>query len=341
MSENVFNIIQIGPQSGTFAAPGAAAAAAYLFPVEGQVAFDLDRASAYPQQDRGRNARNTAGVGYHGLRAAGCTLPSQVRFEDIDLLLELVAAGGVAPSGAGPYTRAYVIEAVSPTLVPATIEGGNTDSTVSQQRLLSCLVNSLTLGFPDLTAPGAYPWTVSAEVFALDRETNNLTGSLGVKGAGVLETVQGHLTRLYEGTTATAFASLAELAGSLKSFTMTINRNLARRAYGSASDIATGFGFTDMTNVTGEAKVGISSTAKTDFLDIWNAAAPAALGERRWRVQASGTGTKKFTVDLRVGIMAVPIDDVDGERVFRVTFEVADDSTLNGLGQITTINSVA
>ena len=43
-----------------------------------------------------------------------------------------------------------------------------------------------------------------------------------------------------------------------------------------------------MSSATFEAKVAVSSTSKSDFHDIWNAAAPASLGERRWRVKALG-----------------------------------------------------
>jgi hypothetical protein len=338
-SENVFNIIQFGPQSGTAYAPGTAVPATKLIPIEAPVQFLLDRASSYPKQDRGRNVRNSAGTGYHGVRGADATIPGQLHFEDIIDFLEMHYAGGIVPTGVGPYTWIYPFEAVTPTLIPRTIEGGNTDAAQAQQRLDSCLVDSLTLGFPDIVAPGAYPWTLSAAIYALDREISALTGSLSPRAG--LETVQGHLSRLYEGTTATVFASLAELTGSLKSFTMTTNRNLARRAYGSASDVATRFGFKDLSTGTVEAKIGISATSKTDFHDIWNVASPASLGERRWRIQAAGTGTKMFTIDMRVGITAVPYDDVDGERVFKVTGEIVDDSTLSAPAQITVVNSIA
>lgn len=338
-SENVFNLVQFGAQAGTAYVPGSPVAATVLWPVESPVAFDLDRSSQYPKQDRGRNVRNSAGTGYHGIRGASTTLAGQVRFEDVHDILEMIFAGGVAASGAGPYTRVYPFEALTPTLVPRTIEGGNTDTVQSQMRLDSCLVDSLTIGFPDIVAPGAYPWTLSASIVALDRENIALTaGQVARTG---LETVQGHLTRLYEGTTATVFASLTELTGHLKSFTATFNRNLARRAYGGATDVPDHFGFKDMSIATFEAKVAVSATSKTDFHDIWNAAAPASLGERRWRLKAAGTGTKAFTLDLRAGIMAVPYDDVDGERVFKVTGEMADDSTLSAMAQITTISGIA
>jgi hypothetical protein len=445
VSENVFDVVQMGAQSGSFNAPGSAVPATLLFPVEAPINIELDRASTYPKQDRGRNARNTAGQGYHGLRGSSSSLPGEVAFEDIMDILEMHFAGGVVPSGSNPYTWLYPFEADAPTIVPRTIQNGNKDSAESQARMISALVDSLTIGFEALTAPGAYPWTLSASLIGLDRDISALTagvagtnevqtititatggtftlsflgvatgaiafdatgatiqtalraissingahvtvaGAAGgphmitfignfaasdqpliVVGAGSLtggtatlvettkgvvptavagrtgrETVQGHLTRLYEGTTGTAFASLTEIAGSLKSYTQTTNRNLARRAYGSSSDQAVRFGFSDMSTGTFEANVGISPTAKSDFHDIWNAAAPAALGERRWRVKAIGTGTKVFQIDARVGIMAVPFDDVDGERVFKVTGEFVDDSTLGAPLAATIVNAIA
>ncbi len=337
-SENVFNIIQIGAQSGTAYAPGSAVAATFKYPVEAPVAFDLNRGSVFAAWDLGRNARNAPGSGFHGLREATATLPAQVRFEDLAPILEMHAAGGIVASGGGPYTRVYVCEVGTPTLIPATIQGGNTDTSQSQARLVSALVDTLTIGFPDIVVPGAYPWTLSAGLLAIDREISALTGSLSARTG--LETVQGHLTRLYEGTTGTAFGALGELGQSLKSFTMTSNRNLALRAYGSADDKAIRFGFKSMSTATFELKIGISADAKTDFHDVWNSSG-GALGERRFRIQASGSGTKAFTIDLRAGITAVPWDDVDGERVYKVTGEMVDDATLNGLWQATLVNSIA
>ncbi len=449
MSENVFNIVQLGAQAGTPYAPGTAVAATVLLPVESPVAFDLDRASQYPKQDRGRNARNSAGQGFHGVRGSGCTLPGQASFEDMMDLLEMHACGGVTPTGGSPYVWVYPFEATTPTQVPRTIEGGNTDASQTQMRLTSCLIDVLTMGFPDIVAPGAFPWTYSATVLGFDREisalttsgagtdeiqtitivadggtwtasfngattaplaynisaadlqtalralstinganvtcgggpgaTNPLTvtfvGSLakanvpmivtsatgltgtphtaavvestpGVPATAVaartgMEIMQGHLTTLYEGTTATAFASLAELPGHLKAYTQTTTRNWARRAYGGATDVPTKFGMKEMGGGTFEAKVAVSATSKSDFHDIWNVASPAPLGERRWRLKCIGTGTKSMIIDARVGITAVPDDDVDGERVFRVIGEFVDDDALNAPLQWTIANAIA
>jgi hypothetical protein len=446
-SENVFNIVQFGAQSGTAYAPGSAVPATILVPVESPVAFELDRASQYPKQDRGRNVRNSAGQGFHGVRGSGYTHPGQVSFEYLMDFLEMHAAGGVVPTGGSPYVWVYPFEALAPTTVPRTIEGGNIDASQSQMRLTSCLVDQLTMGFPDIIAPGVFPWTQSATILGFDREVSALTvagagtdeiqgiaivadsgtfilsfngaatsplsyaitkadmqtalralstinganatvggtdggpwtvtfvGSLaktnvpmivanaaglagtphsvtvtqstpGVPATAVaarsgMEIMQGHLTTLLEGTTSTGFGSLTELAGHLKSYTQTTNRNLARRAYGGTTDVPIRFGFKDMSVGTLEAKLGISATSKSDFHDIWNATSPAPLGERRWRIQVIGTGTKVMTIDARVGIMAVPYDDVDGERVFKVTGEFVDDSTLGAPLTWTVTNGIA
>ena len=336
-SENVFNIVQFGAQSGTAYAPGSAVPATVLFPIDSPVAFELDRASTFPKQDRGRNVRNSAGQGFHGVRGAGCTLQTLGSFEYLPDLLEMHAAGGIVPTGT--YTRAYPFEAVTPTIVPRTLEGGNTDATQTQMRLTSCLIDSLTMGFPDIIAPGAYPWTISATILAFDRTVTALTGSLTPRAG--MEIMQGHLTTLLEGTTATAFASLSELTGSLKSFTMTTNRMLARRAYGGSTDIPIRYGFKDMSTGTFEAKIGVSATSLSDFHDVWNVASPAPLGERRWRIKVIGTGSKQVAIDARVAIMAVPLDDVDGERIFKVSGEFVDDSTLNAPVLWTVTNSIA
>ena len=146
-SESVFNLIQFGAQSGTAYSPGSAVPATVLVPVDSPVTFDLDRASQFPKQDRGRNVRNSAGQGYNGIRGAGCTLPTQVSFEYLMDFLEMHACGGVVPTGGPAYVWTYPFEALTPTTVPRTIEGGNTDASQTQMQLSSCLVDQLTMGF--------------------------------------------------------------------------------------------------------------------------------------------------------------------------------------------------
>lgn len=340
MSENVFNLIGLGRQSGDFEAPGSAVPTTLLYPVESPVGFELDRGSAISKQDRGRNVRNAPGAGYHGIRGASATLPSQVRFGDFMNILEMSHAGNITPAtlGGGLYRYDYPFEALAPTVVPNTVEGGNIDDASAQMRLVSALCGSLTIGFPALSVPGAAPWTLSADLMAFDREIVEVTP--GIEASDVLEVAQGQYSRIYEGATSEAFADLAELIG-LKSFTMTAQRNLVGRAYGSDSDLASKFGFTDQSNSTFTAQVAISNDSKSDFHDIWNVATPEPIGERHWRLLTLGGGGKMIWVDARVAILAVPYGEADGERLFDVSGEYVDDETLEANHQISVVTTVA
>lgn len=339
MSENVYDIVQLGAQVGTFVAPGVAVPATIKYPISDHISPELDLGSAYPKLDRGRNVKNLGGSGYHGVRKASVPLPSEVRFEDIWWLLERIYAGGIIPTGSNPYTRVYPYETGAASVIPMTIETGNIDSAAAQERLVSALISSLQMGFTTIDPGSASPWTLSADILAFDREVSALTPGL-TEVANPLETVQGHLTRLYEGSVATAFGALAELGSSLKSFTMTAERSLALRAYGSTSDRASKFGYTDMSNATYELVVAVSPTAKTDLHDTWNTSG-ATIGERRLRVKAIGTGSKVFQIDARAGMFAIPWDDANGERVYKVTGEFADDATLDASHVITLVNTIA
>jgi hypothetical protein len=116
VSENVFNVVGIGRQSGTFDAPGAAVAASILWPVESPVNIELDRGSAYPKQDRGRNVRNNRNSGYHGVRMGSVTLPGQVRFEDVPDLLEMIYAGDISPAKYVSRRSGITRQIASPTI---------------------------------------------------------------------------------------------------------------------------------------------------------------------------------------------------------------------------------
>ncbi len=336
MSENVFNVVQLGFQSGTFEAPGSAVAATVLLPISERISPELTLGGAYPALDRGRNVRNMGGSGYKGVRSAAVTVPSEVRFEDIILWLELIY-GHVDPTGA--FTWLYPFETGASSCIPATIETGNIDTAAAQERIVSCLIDSLTMGFSAITAGQASPWTLSAQLLGFTLESNALTGSLsGIDP--ILETVQGHLTQLYQGPIATPFADLPELAGSLRSFTMTANRNLRLRAYGGTTDLATKFGFGDLSTATYEMVVAVNADSQSDLHDVWNTSG-GVLGEKRIRVKATGSASKLFTIDALAGMFAVPWDDSDGERVYKISGEFADDTDLDASHTIEVVNTIA
>lgn len=336
MSENVFNIVQLGYQGGTHDAPGSAVPATVLIPISDVVNPELTHGGAYPALHRGRNVRNMGGSGYKGVRKGALTITSELRFEDVILWLELIY-GHATPTGA--FTWLYPYEVGAPSVIPATIEVGNIDSVSAQQRLVSCLVDSFTIGFSAITAGQASPWTLSAQLLAIDLEDSALTGSLEAIDP-ILETVQGHLTQLFALDVGTAFGSLPELEASLRSFTMTANRDRRLRAYGGTNDKASKFGEGDLSNVTYELTVGVNADTKTVLHDVWNTSG-GTLGEDRIRLLATGSGSKTLTIDALAGMFAEPMDNDDGERVYKISGEFADDADLDAGHTIEVVNTVS
>jgi len=255
------------------------------------------------------------------------------------VFLEAHYSGGVTPTGVGPYVWVYPFHGANPTtLKTLTIEEGVLSSTQDEWEMVGSVVDELTLEYDALAAPGAQPWRLSGTFLALNRAVATLTPALSLPA---LETVMGHLTILKEGTTATAFAALTELSASLVRFSMTTSRSRVRRAYGAASgDVAQGWGFSEKATGTFEMMLKVSATTKTSTLDIWDASG-GALGERRYRVEAVGSGTKKLQVDFRGAQTRVGIEDRDGERVYMISGEIADDTTLAAPAQVTVTNSMA
>lgn len=340
MSEQVFNVCQLGQQAGTFAAPGAAVAGAILYGTTEPLNAELDRASQYPSEDWGRNFDAYPGRGSHGVRGVTLSIPSEARFGDLMEMLEMHYEGGVTPSGAGPYVWSYTFETASPTIIPATVRYGS-ETTQDQWYVQGVLLDELTLGFDDLDAPGVHPWTVDASAMGIDRVAEALTAALSAPATAALESLQGHRSIISFGSTATAFASLTELSASLVSFQVKTMRHLVLRPFGAASgDTATGYGFSDKSEGEVTFKVKISATSKSTLHDAWNSSG-AALGEIRARVAVDGNGNNAATLDFRSGLTAVPIGERDGERVYECTGKLVYDSTLDGGAQWNLTNDVA
>lgn len=336
MAEQVYDKAQIGPQAGTFAAPGASVPAITILPVTEAPIIELDRATQYPTEDYGANEKNHAGRGYHGVRGASLPLNGELTFEQAEHLFEMHYAGSVVKTGSGPYTSVYLLEKGAPTLVPYTVETGS-ETSQDQWEAVGVLIDELTLGFDDLDAPGAHPWTFQATCKALDRVVAAVTGSLS---STAVETLQGIYSVFKEGTTGTAFASLSEIAASFKSFSITTRRSLTFRAYGGTGDTPVGYGYSDKTVGEVTAKFKIGATTKTNIHDIW-AASGSVLGERRWRVSVTGSGTNIAHLDMRIGEQKVAISTIDGERVYEVSAETVSDATLLAQAGWTMINGIA
>lgn len=333
MAEIAFEKLQLGKQGTT---PGTPVAATTVFPVNpGAAMVSLDRSLDSPDEDFGQLARHQPGRGSYGMRDAALTLPFEVRFEDVMHMLEMRMAGGVTPSGGGPFTWVYTNDLNSDTTRYYTMEAGS-ETSQDQWQATGCVIEDLEFSFADLAAAGNSPWLATANVVAINRAINPLTGSLSAPAS--METIEGHLSIISEGTTGTAFAALAALSASLVSYKVKISGPRPQRAYGSGSDVGTAYGIKKR-ETTFEAAIKVSATAKTDLHDIFNAAGSPA-GERRWRIAATGSGTKSWIIDGRVRFDAVNTYDRDGERTYMVAGQYVNDPTLASDLQITVVNGV-
>jgi hypothetical protein len=310
-------------------------------PIDPGVAFDLDRGAASPDEDFGGLARHRAGRGSYGMRQAGSTVPGIVTFETIMTLLEGALEGGNTPTGAGAdKTWTYQFDELSDTLKSYTLEEADE---LQGWQIPGAIISELELGFDALTVPGEVPWRFSATYIGRNKTPITITPAL--VAPAILETAEGHLARIYEGTTATAFGSLAELAAHLVQYRLRIPLGTKLRGYGSASDVPQAHG-REKPAITFEALIRETASSKSNIYDIFATSGPV-MTERRWRIVTQGSVipttavNKELRIEHRGRFTAVPHGDRDGERLYQVTGDVVYDSTLASAGQITVINGQA
>lgn len=336
MSEAIYNIVQFGRQSAV-ATP---VAATTLFPVDtGFLGFELDRASESPEEDYGDESREWPGRESTGVRLATASLPFIARFQDIMHPFEMHAhsTSGTPAGTASPYTYLYTLGTPSSSQKPYTIEYGVKGDGRDEFEAQGVVATGLELGFDALSAPGNSMWRGSLDLVATDRVVATITPA--ISAPATLETMEGHTTRLYQGPSGTAFASLPELTG-LKQFGFNSGRNNVGRAYGSTGDKATAWGQTGKGEVPFDAMVSIAAGSKSDIADIYETAGSVAV-DRRWRIKVIGTGVNVLDIDARVRFRAVNVGDHEGERLYAVSGVFVRDATLGGRAQFTLANAVS
>jgi hypothetical protein len=332
MAEMVFDKIQFGRQSAYITA----VAATTVFPGKA-TAFDLDRGYLNPDEDFGRLDDEAPGRGSWGVRGASWQIAAPLRFQDYMHIPDMHLAVAGAPSGVGPYTYTHTSDSTSLTPKPYTIEMGSEDA-LDQWEIHGCLATEVSLGFDELSAPGNAPWMWDVTGIGIDRAIAARTAALSPPAT--LETAEGHLTLLKEGTTGTAFGSLAELATSLKMFRLTSSVPYTLRAHGSATDLADSYGVSGRAGITFTAGIKIGSTAKTDTHDIYNVAG-SVITERRWRMLIDGSGNNVLTIDARVRFRVVSRTEHEGQALYGLEGSFVYDATLGGRIQIIGVNDVA
>jgi hypothetical protein len=343
VTDAVYNIIQFGRQA-SFGTP---VSATTLFPADaGFTGFELDRASESPDEDFGDESREQPGRESTGVRLATAQLPFVARFQDLMHAWEMHAhATSGTPSGtAAPYSYSWTLGAASHAVAGTppiqklyTVEYGVKSSTQDEWEARDVIATGLELGFDALSAPGNSMWRGTLDLVASDRVPATLTASQSAPAA--LETIEGHLTRLYQGDAGTAFASLPELT-SLKQFSFNSGRNNQGRAYGGTADKISAWGQSAKGETSFDAMIGITSTSKSGILDIYETAGSQVV-ERRWRVKAIGSGDNALTLDFRCRFRAVQVGDHEGERLYAVSGVMVRDTTVGGRLSIGLTNAVS
>ena len=319
MAESIYRGIQLGVET-TY---GTEVDATTVYPVdEGAGEFALDRATRFPEEDFGTQVSFLSSRGSHGVRIGTGSIESDARFEDLGQMLRIMI-GEPVYTGAGPYTQTFTAGTTTDTTDSMTVEVTN-----DTQDFIATGVKatSLELGYDAIEAGENTPWKVSVELQANNVAKGTATTSLTIPTT--LETIEGHLTRLYQGTTSTAFASLTELEAHLVSYQLSISQEKPLRPYGSAVDYATNIGLRKR-QTTFTAGLRFSASSISDVWDIFNATG-GAVSERRWRLEAAGSGAKMLVIDHRVAFMSVEPDPDgrSGEYLLNIEGNATYDSTL-------------
>ena len=318
MAESIYRAFQLGVES-TY---GTAVAATTIIPVdEGSGEFTLNRGTRFPDEDFGSQVAWYSSRGSHGVRMGSASVSADARFEDLGQFLRMIIAAPVY-TGVGPYTQTYTAGTTTDTSVSYT---ARIDADVQDFVATGVKASSLTLEYDAIAAGENSPWKVSADLVANNVTKGTATPALTIPAT--LETMEGHLTQLYLGTTATAFTALAELSAHLVQYSLTIEQERPLRPYGSTVDYATSLGLRKRRS-TMSALVRLSASSITDIYDVFDVAG-GAVEERRARVKVNGSGTKSMTIDHRLAFMNVvpDPDGRDGEYLLSVEGNATYDAT--------------
>jgi hypothetical protein len=312
-------------------------AATTVYPCDpGSGEFSLSRATEIPDEDYGDAERNHAGRGSHGVRSATATLASAARFQDIGHIFDM-ALGTAVTTGSGTYTHTWTPDTTSSTVKPYTVEIGED---VQDWKARGVVCTGFEIGFDALAAGENSMWRISADLQAADYDKSTLTASQSAPST--LQTMEGHLTQVFEGPVGTAFASLSELSGHLVQYSLRVEDPKPPRVYGDdADDFMSDVG-RGKRLVTVNALVKISSTSISDVWDIYDNGS-GLVTDRRWRIKVNGSSDCSFIIDHRLTFTDVHVepDGRDGERLLSIEAQGVKDATLGAALQLITTDLVS
>lgn len=296
----------------------------------------LDRSYSSPNEDYGMFMLSQPGRANYGVRLGTMPLQSVARYDDLYQVLKSSIEGGISPVHAAHYTRTYVRDATSDTLISRTIQSGDN---LTAYEMAYALISQLHLSYSALAVPSNAPWMVDATWLGQDRVHTAFTGTPAAPASA--ETIMGHLTTIALGSTATAFGSLTPLAG-LLAYDLVVPTGVTPRKYGGSTDVFDTVGRQKTQPVTTMTLYETSGTIAGPLATYETAG--TVVGEARMRITATGLAANgcTLTIDQRIRYKAVPIAvDGAGAMTFAITADHVYDSTLGSDLVIALVNNIA
>ena len=283
----------------------------------------------FVQEDRGTLVdalRFVEGVKDYGFSVAA---EQGVTYEDIGWLFHNSVHGTAAPAtiNTTAYQRTYTPQttAAGDTLKASTIEfGDNTQEFECEY----CEAEGFTLGFATLAVGQAAPVTFTQDYVTQSLASNTKTT---LSDPTDVSTILATGANFYLGSDTTAYASLSELTGSLRSYEMTYVNNLGRKVY-----VGDGTTYSNIGRgrrvVTFTATVEGNADGVTRFTewDLGTYKRMRLLFQGPTVVSSSPATTKKLRIDGRFVLTAFdPIGEVDTNTVFTIGGRYMPDTALS------------
>lgn len=289
---------------------------------------NFNRPREFPEEDRG--TLEAANRFIDGVKDYTFSVETDASYEEIGWFFETSVAGSVAPTTINTAGKRYAFSpqttAAGDNLQAATFQFGD-DSQGYQSTY--CEATAFTLGFDTLTVGQATPLKLSVDYVTKSLSSNTKTAGLT---SPTVNSILATGANFYGGTTSTAYASLTEITGSLRSFTMQYNNGLGRKVF-----VGDGVTYSNIGRgrrvVTFDAQIeGDAANGVGRFVD-WD------LGTRkRMRIRFQGdimTGTTpattyKLVIDGQFVLTKFdPIGAVDTNTTYAISGRFLPDSALS------------
>lgn len=292
---------------------------------------NFNKPREFPPEDRG--TLEDASRFIEGVDDFGFTVETDgATYEELGWFFETAVAGSIAPSTINTVGKRYAFvpqtTATGDNLQAATFEFG--DDTQAYQ-CTYCEATAFTLGFDTLTVGQATGLKLSVDYVTKSLTSNTKTAGLTPP---TVNSILATGANFYLGTTSTAFASLAEVTASLRSFTMQWANGLGRKVF-----VGDGTTFSNIGRgrriVTFDATIEGDSNGVTRFTE-WKLGTQKRLRLRfQGPVLASSSPATTYKLILDGNFILTkfdPLQSVDTNTVYAISGRFLPDSSLSNAG---------